>query len=54
MIEVSSDRAQEVASLQETLGYAFSDLRLLNKALTHKSYVNERNETLKHNERFEF
>ena len=42
MIEVSSDRAQEVASLQETLGYVFSDLRLLNKALTHKSYVNER------------
>ncbi len=54
MIEVSSDRAQEVASLQETLGYVFSDLKLLNKALTHKSYVNERNETLKHNERFEF
>ena len=54
MIEVSSDRAKEVASLQETLGYVFSDLKLLNKALTHKSYVNERNETLKHNERFEF
>jgi ribonuclease III len=54
MIEVSSDRAQEVASLQNTLSYVFSDLRLLNKALTHKSYVNERNETLKHNERFEF
>lgn len=54
MNEVSSDRAQEVASLQETLGYTFSNLRLLNKALTHKSYVNERNETIKHNERFEF
>jgi ribonuclease III len=54
MIEVSSDRAQEVASLQQTLGYVFSDLKLLNKALTHKSYVNERNENLKHNERFEF
>ena len=54
MIEVSSDRAKEVASLQETLGYVFSDLKLLNKALTHKSYVNERNEPLKHNERFEF
>ncbi len=54
MIEVPSDRANEVAPLQETLGYAFSDLKLLNKALTHKSYVNERNEFLKHNERFEF
>jgi ribonuclease III len=54
MIEVPSDRAKDVAPLQETLGYEFSDLRLLNKALTHKSYVNERNESLKHNERFEF
>ena len=54
MIEVSADRANEVTPLQETLGYTFSDLRLLNKALTHKSYVNERNESLKHNERFEF
>lgn len=54
MIEVPSDRVQQVASLQETLGYKFSDLRLLNKALTHKSYVNEKNESLKHNERFEF
>jgi len=54
MTEVSSDRAQEVASLQKTLGYEFSDLKLLNKALTHKSYVNEINENLKHNERFEF
>jgi ribonuclease-3 len=54
MVEVSSNRAQEVASLQKTLGYEFSDLKLLNKALTHKSYVNEKIENLKHNERFEF
>lgn len=54
MIDVPSDRADEVAPLQETLGYVFSDLRLLNKALTHKSYVNENNQSLKHNERFEF
>ncbi len=54
MIEVSSDRADEIAPLQETLEYVFSDLKLLNKALTHKSYANEKNKTLKHNERFEF
>ncbi len=54
MIEVSPERAQEIVPLQQTLGYMFSDLNLLNKALTHKSYVNERNEALKHNERFEF
>jgi len=54
MIEVPSDRTHEVAPLQKNLGYTFSDIRLLNKALTHKSYVNERSEALKHNERFEF
>ena len=54
MIEVPSDRTDEVFPLQKTLGYTFSDIRLLNKALTHKSYVNERSELLKHNERFEF
>ena len=54
MIEVPSDRTDEVFPLQKTLGYTFSDIRLLNKALTHKSYVNERSESLKHNERFEF
>lgn len=54
MIEVPSDRTDEVFPLQKTLGYTFSDIRLLNKALTHKSYVNERSEFLKHNERFEF
>ena len=54
MTEVPSDRTDEVFSLQKTLGYTFSDIRLLNKALTHKSYVNERSELLKHNERFEF
>ena len=54
MIEVTSDRTDEVFPLQKTLGYTFSDIRLLNKALTHKSYVNERSEFLKHNERFEF
>tara|TARA_B100001123_G_scaffold426698_1_gene541223 strand:+ start:170 stop:880 length:711 start_codon:yes stop_codon:yes gene_type:complete len=54
MMEVLPVRAQELAPLQENLGYIFSDLKLLNKALTHKSYVNEKNEVLKHNERFEF
>ena len=54
MIEVHSDRTDEVFPLQKTLGYTFSDIGLLNKALTHKSYVNERSEFLKHNERLEF
>ncbi len=36
------------------MGYQFQSLPLLVKALTHKSYVNENSENLKHNERFEF
>ena len=48
------ERNQELAALQKTLGYTFNDLKLLNKSLTHKSYVNEKTEALKHNERFEF
>ena len=45
---------EALAILQETLGYSFKEIKLLNKAVTHKSYVNESGESLKHNERFEF
>ena len=48
------ERSQELAPLQKTLGYTFSDLKLLDKALTHKSYANESDIPIKHNERFEF
>jgi len=49
-----TERIQELASLQKQIGYTFRDIQLLNKALTHKSYVNENSESLKDNERFEF
>jgi ribonuclease-3 len=51
---VAKDRMEALAILQETLGYTFKEIKLLNKAVTHKSYVNETGENLKHNERFEF
>ena len=51
---VKRQRREELASLQKTLGYTFREIKLLNKALTHKSYVNETDGDLKHNERFEF
>jgi len=51
---VKKERKEELAKLQKTLGYSFRDVRLLNKALTHKSYANETGKNLKHNERFEF
>ncbi len=51
---VSRDQKKDLVQLQENLGYSFKNLNLLIKALTHKSYVNENQESLKHNERFEF
>lgn len=40
---------------QRAIGYAFRHVRLLNEALTHKSYVNEaRDKSQRHNERLEF
>ena len=49
-----TERIQELTSLQKQIGYTFQNILLLNKALTHKSYVNENSESLKDNERFEF
>lgn len=51
---VAKDRKEALAALQESLRYSFNDIKLLNKAVTHKSYVNETGDSLKHNERFEF
>ncbi len=51
---LTPERLQELAPLQQSLAYEFKNPSLLNKALTHKSYVNEKSENLKNNERFEF
>ncbi len=51
---VSQKRIQKLALLQEKIGYTFKNPELLNKALTHKSFVNENSQSLKDNERFEF
>ncbi len=51
---LSEDRLAELSALEKTLDYKFSDSFLLNKALTHKSYTNEKGGDLKNNERFEF
>src|SRR5512147_549118 len=45
----------ELARVQELLGTEFRDLSLLQRALTHRSYLNEHPEhTLEDNERLEF
>lgn len=51
---LSTERIQDLDSLQKQIGYTFRDISLLNKSLTHKSYVNENSDSLKNNERFEF
>ena len=47
-------RKEQLAKLEEALGYRFQHLELLNQALTHKSYVHEQREPGQHNERLEF
>lgn len=51
---LTEKRLNQLRLLQKTLDYSFKDMNLLNKALTHKSYVNEKNGAMKNNERFEF
>ena len=41
-------------ALQDRLGYAFRDVSLLENALTHSSYANERRGSVSSNERLEF
>ena len=53
-MDFSENRMIELSSLQNKINFKFSDLELLNKALTHKSYANEKSKSLKHNERLEF
>ncbi len=45
---------EKLESLQEKLGYRFKDVSLLETALTHSSYANERSEKTVCNERLEF
>jgi ribonuclease-3 len=45
------ESAQEFA---QRLGLSFSDMLLLNRALTHRSYLNEHPEAVEDNERLEF
>jgi len=53
-MDYSEIRMEQLMSLQDRINFKFSDIKLLNKALTHKSYANENSKTLKHNERLEF
>ena len=45
---------ESLENLQKNLGYRFKDISLLETALTHSSYANERIEKTAYNERLEF
>jgi ribonuclease III len=45
---------ESASSLSRRLGLSFSNLSLLTRALTHRSYANEHSETTEDNERLEF
>ena len=53
MTEGPYDHEQNFAPLQASLGYEFADGRLLERALTHRSYANE-SEVTENNQRLEF
>lgn len=54
MTIVSEEESESPASLVKRLGLPFTDLLLVKRALTHRSYVNEHPEALEDNERLEF
>lgn len=51
---LSQDRERQLKEFESSLGYRFDNIRLLDMALTHSSYANERHGALQHNERLEF
>ncbi len=55
-MELTAARITQLEKAQTVLGVRFSELDLLNRAFTHKSYVHEHRgeQQLQHNERLEF
>lgn len=54
-MRVKGPRLEELKKLQDRLGYRYKDIALLNCALTHSSYANEKGLPKSwHNERLEF
>jgi len=51
---LNGDREETPASLAQRLELPFKNLRLLTRALTHRSYINEHPAALEDNERLEF
>ncbi|HET9913553.1 MAG TPA: ribonuclease III [Anaerolineales bacterium] len=52
--ESRDDKSESAFDLSQRLGLPFSNLALLTRAFTHRSYVNENPDSLEDNERLEF
>ena len=52
--KLTQEREAALHELEGKLGYTFTDLHLLDTALTHSSYANEQGPGHKYNERLEF
>ena len=52
--EMTEERRAELVRLSGQIGVSFHDLSLLDEALTHPSYTNEKKDAITHNERLEF
>ena len=51
---LAQDNQEQLAALQERIGYRFRDVRLLQQALIHSSFAFERMKSPRHNETLEF
>jgi len=51
---IGTERRKILLALSERMGVTFNDLSLLDEALTHSSYANERRGQIKNSERLEF
>jgi ribonuclease-3 len=54
MTVIDAKRLKQLNELENIIGYTFKDIRILNNALTHSSYVASKSDLLEHNERLEF
>lgn len=52
--KLSDERTAQLKEFEQKLGYTWKDLALLDTALTHSSYANEKGPGHKYNERLEF
>lgn len=53
-LDIEARQIEPATSLANRLGLTFSNLAVLHRALTHRSYLNEHKESIEDNERLEF